>query len=66
MGETKWLKIEARIRGVLDGFYAQAFGSSVLLHDACDALDEISSILGEETGRGYSREDAERKYAEGR
>jgi len=66
MGETKWLKIEKDIRDVLDEFYGLAYSKGGTWNAACDALDRISSIIGDETGRGYPREDAERKHAKGR
>ena len=66
MGETKWLKIEKGIRETLDEFYALAYSEGGSWSTACDALDRISSIIGDETGRGYPKEDAERKHAEGR
>lgn len=62
MGETDWLGIERRIRTVLDVFYARAHNSGVTLNDASDALDQVSEIIGEGTGRGYPKEDADRKW----
>lgn len=57
---VNWVRVEARVRGILSGYYRKQFSVGVELSDAANALEQISLVFGLETERGYEHEDAER------